>query len=266
MMKRVTAALARAGRWIDDLLFPDEVLCLCCESALGEDAQDGVCPACAQALDRLAAEQEAREREERGAWPDGIAYVHAAYVYDAQARTLVHQLKYRSVRAAALPLAGQMALLPAGEEEMIVPLPTDRRRRRKRGFNQATLLAQALCEEWGMPMCEALERTRHCAPQTGLSEAQRRENLSGCMAVRARSVDAIRGRRVLLIDDVYTTGATAAEAARALLDAGAKSVGVLTAARAGLGLRDEDVPFFIGNKQSLNGKNHGIPDKNHEDL
>lgn len=266
MIKRMTAAFARAGQWIDDLLFPEDVLCLCCESALADNAQAGICPACSQALERLAAEQEAREREESGACPDGIAYVHAAYVYDAQVRTLVHQLKYRCVRAAALPLAGQMALLPTGEEEMIVPVPTDKRRRRKRGFNQATLLAQALSKEWGMPMCEALERTRHCESQTGLSETQRRENLSGCMAVKARSVDVIRGRRVLLIDDVYTTGATAAEAARALLAAGARSVGMLAAARAGLGLRDEDVPFFIRNKQNLNGKNHGIPDKNHENL
>lgn len=261
MKKLWMTTLARAGRWIDDLLFPEDVLCLCCESALGEDARDGVCPACAQALDRLGAAQEAREQAmgegdnpAQCAPPAGVLYVHSAYPYEAQARTLIHRLKYRSVRAAVVPLAKPIALLPAGEEEIIVPVPTDERRRKKRGFNQATLLAEYVAGEWGMPVCDALTRTRSCAPQTGLSEAQRRENLAGCMTVKARSVDAVRGKRVLLIDDVYTTGATAAEAARALLAAGAKNVGMLTAARAGLGQTNEDVPFFIRPQTEINGQ------------
>ena len=234
----------RAAAWLDDLLFPPDVLCLCCERALGEDEADGVCSACAQALDALAAAQEAWEQTACCAPPEGIAYIHSAYAYDAQARALIRRLKYDSIRAASAPLAKGMTALPAGEEELLVPVPTDERRRRRRGFNQATLLAEYLGREWGMPVCEALERVRQCAPQTGLSEAQRRENLVGCMAVKARSVVQVRGRRVLLIDDVYTTGSTAAEAARALLAAGAESVGVLTAARAGLGNRNEDVPFL----------------------
>lgn len=230
---------------MDDLLFPQDVLCLCCERALGEDAEDGVCPACARALNALAAAQEAWEREARAVLPKGIAYVHSAFAYDAQARTLIRRLKYDSIRAAAVPLAGGMAILPADEEEILVPVPTDESRRRKRGFNQATLLAGHLAARWGMPMCEALTRVRRCAPQTGLNEKQRRENLVGCMTVSERSMPKIRGKRILLIDDVYTTGSTASEAARALLAAGAGSVGVLTAARAGLGKKNENVPFFM---------------------
>lgn len=230
---------------MDDLLFPQDVLCLCCERALGEDAEDGVCPACARALNALAAAQESWEREARAVLPKGIAYVHSAFAYDAQARTLIRRLKYDSIRAAAVPLAGGMAILPADEEEILVPVPTDESRRRKRGFNQATLLADQLAARWGMPMCEALTRVRRCAPQTGLNEKQRRENLVGCMTVSERSMPKIRGKRILLIDDVYTTGSTASEAARALLAAGAGSVGVLTAARAGLGKKNENVPFFM---------------------
>ena len=250
----IAGVLRRAGAWLDDLIFPQDVLCLCCESALGEDEEDGVCPACRRALDALAAAQEAWESAQHGAPPEGISYVHSAFAYDAQAKTLVRRLKYQSIRAAAAPLAKGMAILPAGEEEILVPVPTDERRRRKRGFNQATLIAQHLAGEWGMPACEALARVRRCAPQTGLNERQRRENLVGCMAVKAGSVDQIRGRRILLIDDVYTTGSTAAEAARALLAAGAKSVGVMTAARAGLGKKNEDVPFLAHDRRAYDAE------------
>lgn len=257
MKRKLIGLLGRAGAWLDDLLFPEKVLCLCCESALGEDEEDGVCPACMRALNALAAAQAAWEedaKEARDVLPEGVAYVHSAFSYDGQVRTLVHRLKYNSVRAAALPLAKEMAMLPTGEEEILVPVPTDERRRRMRGFNQATLLARHLGAQWGMPMCEALMRVRRCAPQTGLSEAQRRENLVGCMTVRERSVDCIRGKHVLLIDDVYTTGSTAAEAARALLAGGAKSVALLTAARAGIGNRNDDVPFLVRNKDVPFGK------------
>ena len=246
MIKRL---FSQAAAWLDDLIFPPGVRCLSCRRALDEDEADGLCLSCVRALDALAAAQEERERVEHGALPEGIAYVHSAFVYDAQARELVHRLKYQSIRAAAVPLAKGMAILPTGEEEILVPVPTDERRRRMRGFNQATLLAQTLSSAWGMPMCEALVRVRRCAPQTGLNEQQRRENLVGCMAVKARSVNTIRGRRILLIDDVYTTGSTAAEAARALLDAGARSVGVLTAARAGMEKKKEDIAFLTRHKQ-----------------
>lgn len=246
-MKRLCS---RAAAWLDDLIFPQHIRCLCCRRNLDEDEEDGVCPSCLRELDALAAAQEAWEQTRRGTLPEGIAYVHSAFAYDTQARELIHRLKYQSVRAAAVPLAKGMAILPAGEEEILVPVPTDERRRRARGFNQATLLAQELSRIWGMPMCEALVRVRRCAPQTGLNEQQRRENLVGCMAVKERSVSQIRGRSVLLIDDVYTTGSTASEAARALLAAGAKSVGALTAARAGTEKRSEDAAFLAPHKRS----------------
>lgn len=227
-MERIRRTAARIAQALDDLLFPEEVLCLCCERALGEDAEDGVCPACLRALERLCEQEEEIERQ--GACdppPPGVTFVHAAYVYEAQARTLIHQLKYRHVRAAAKPLAQAMSMLPSGEEELIVPVPTDRRRQRRRGYNQAALLAQGVGRALGMPVEEALVRTRRSTPQTGLSRAARERNLEGCMAAR----DTVRGRRVLLVDDVYTTGATVREAARALLAAGALSVGAFTAAR-----------------------------------
>jgi len=215
---------------LDDWLFPADVLCLCCDCALGEEVIDGLCPACARALEALAQKQEGREAEEERELPPGIVYVHAAYPYEGEVRRLVHLLKFSSVRAAAVPLARAMAYLPSGEEELLVPVPTDPARRKKRGYNQATLLAEHISKTLGMPMCEALARVRRSDPQTGLTLKERRRNLVGCM----KANDAVNGKRVLLIDDVYTSGSTAMEAARALYEAGCKSVGVFCAAQAGI--------------------------------
>ena len=206
-----------------DLLYPRDILCLCCDRAIAPDAQDGLCPACLEALEEL----EARQAEEEIAPAPGIVRVRAAYPYTAQARRLIICLKYEHVRDAAVPLARAMAMLPGGEADVLVPVPTTRRRLRERGYNQAQVLAELIGRETGMPVMDALERTDEHTEQVRLSGQSRRQNLKGVM----HADDSIRGLRVLLIDDVYRTGSTAEEAARALLDAGAVSVEVFTAAK-----------------------------------
>lgn len=241
MMEGFRKILAHMGIWIDDLLYPEAVACLCCDHALGADDQDCLCPDCRKALDQLARRQEACEAKEHLPLPEGISALHAAFVYEGPARRLVHLLKYESIRAAAVPLARQMAYLPSGEEEIIVPVPTDPRRERRRGFNQSTLLARHIAGELGMQMETALVRVESRHPQTGLSAGERMENLVGCM----KACDAVNGKRVLLIDDVVTTGATIREASRALQAAGAKSVCVFAAARAARNPDGEKDPFEL---------------------
>ena len=125
MKQTLIALLRRLGDALLDLLYPERAACLCCDRALGEDEQDGLCPACVRALERLELRQQERETQgEMEPLPPGIAYVHAAYPYTGQARTLILKLKFERLREAAEPLARAMATLPAGEEELLVPVPT----------------------------------------------------------------------------------------------------------------------------------------------
>ena len=228
MKQALQSLLRRVADALLNLLYPDRVRCLCCDRALGEDEQDGLCPDCVRTLERLELRQHQREQQgEREPLPPGVSYVHAAYPYTGQARSLILKLKFERQRAAAVPLACAMTTLPAGDEELLVPVPTTKRRLRERGFNQAQVLCALVAGDWGMPMEEALVREDDRAAQSSLGGQSRRENLEGCM----RALPSVAGRRVLLVDDVYTTGATAGEAARALLAAGALSVGVIAAAR-----------------------------------
>jgi ComF family protein len=112
----------------------------------------------------------------------------------------------------------------------LVPVPLHPRRRYERGFNQAELLAAALARRSGLALStDVLVRRKDTSPQAGLSSAARRRNVAGAFAVRRRPK--VAGRALVLVDDVTTTGATAAACARALRQAGAAEVRLITVAR-----------------------------------
>ncbi len=115
--------------------------------------------------------------------------------------------------------------------DLIVPLPLHRSRKRARGFNQAALLASSLARLVALPCVEvALARTRPTEPQVSLSDSERWRNVRN--AFQCLKPDLVAGKRVLLVDDVMTTGATIRSASLALLEAGARRVSLLTVARA----------------------------------
>jgi ComF family protein len=149
-------------------------------------------------------------------------------------RELVHDLKFRD-RHDARALFGRW-LKEAGREllagaEVTVPVPLARTRLLARRYNQAAILARELAHVSGLDYAPlALVRTRHTAPQVGLSRSERRRNVAGAFSVPERERPSIRGRNVLLVDDVITTGATANAAAGALKRAGARRVDVLALA------------------------------------
>ena len=154
----------------------------------------------------------------------------AAGPYDGVLRLLVHALKYGGRRSLAVPLgelvrqAGSDVLSDA---DYVVPVPLHPLRRWTRGFNQATDLAERV----GLPVVEALYRRRVTPPQTGLTRAERRRNMRSAFAVKRRwSRGDLDGRRLVVIDDVCTTGATIDACARALRQAGARQVSGLTVA------------------------------------
>ena len=226
-MKRLRVRVARFFAFLDELLFPERVRCLCCSAAIYEDAQDGICPDCQAALEAMTARMEALNASQELPLPPGVDYVSVAFPYEERARRLIWRLKFDRVQSAAAPLARAMSRLPGGEEEFIVPVPTTKRRLADRGFNHAALIAEHLGKTLGMPVVESLSREDDHGAQFRLSASARAKNLVGCM----RADEQVRGRRVLLVDDVYTTGSTVREAARALGEAGAAGVGVFVAAR-----------------------------------
>jgi len=155
------------------------------------------------------------------------AYCYGAY--EGTLRELIHLFKYSGMRGLAEPLGKLMAnALPRDHQfDMVMAVPLHWVKWWQRGFNQSALLAKFVARRRGIPLVKALRRSSATRAQAGLSNAQRRENVVGAFRARRR----VAGQRVLLIDDVMTTGATAASCARALKKAGARSVSLLTLAR-----------------------------------
>lgn len=172
----------------------------------------------------------------------GPRFDHAAAYgqYEDVLRGLIHLLKYQSVRPAARPLgrflAGTIHQMVSESDGgfLVVPVPLHRERRHSRGFNQSELIARVALRELRDPRLrfapKLLVRTRATESQTGYTREQRRTNLHGAFAVRDKV--RVKGRSILLVDDVLTTGATADECSRVLLRAGAQQVLVATVARA----------------------------------
>ena len=154
----------------------------------------------------------------------------APFAYEATARRLVVALKARGATRAAGFMAGQIASRapPSLLQGTLVPVPEHPARRRREGLNQAALLAQTLARTAGLPLARVLARRQGSTPQMGLARRARIANARDSVAVRRQPP----AGRLLLIDDVYTTGATLDACARALAGAGAHDVAAVTFARA----------------------------------
>lgn len=214
------AFLKALGRLLDDLIWPEGLLCLSCRRPSSGDL---LCPACQEELQRLHLEPDYTD--------DALAFFRAVWRHDGAARTLVLRLKHHNEVGAARILARGMAeavrhmTLPPETVLTWVPMPA--KRRRMRGIDHGYCLASALGEELQLPVRPLLRRTRATAAQARLDHQQRRMNLINAFAA-PEEIHA----PVLLVDDVYTTGATANVCTEALLAAGAPWVKVITATQA----------------------------------
>jgi ComF family protein len=164
----------------------------------------------------------------------GLRGFDAAYcfgAYEGVLRELIHLYKYGKIQTLARPLGDLLAAaLPRDQEwNVLVPVPLHWRRQWERGFNQSELLARSIARRTAIPVVNALRRTHATLTQAQLSNTNRRRNVTN--AFRCKPAAAVAGKRILLIDDVMTTGSTGAACALALKRAGALKVALLTVAR-----------------------------------
>lgn len=167
--------------------------------------------------------------------PPAYDRARSAIEYGDATRDFVLALKHQGRRDGLATFGGWMATAGAellSEADLIVPVPLHYVRLVRRGFNQSVWLAAATGRQSGVRVCpDALSRTRSTPSQAGLSADGRRRNVQGAFKVRWYRTGGVKGRRVLLVDDVLTTGATVEACARALKRSGAAAVDVLTLAR-----------------------------------
>ena len=192
-----------------------DYFCVCCRTPFLNDApldEFGRCGLC-----------------RRGVNGFDLAYSFGAY--EDELRKLIHLFKYQKIKTLAKPL-GELLVrsLPLDQNfDIVTAMPLHWLRQLERGFNQAELLAAPLAKRLNVPLMATLKRVRSTPNQAGLTNAKRRANVAGAFRVNSRFD--LSGKRVLLVDDVLTTGASAGAAAAVLKKAGAKHVTVLTLAR-----------------------------------
>lgn len=235
-----------------NLVFPDT--CRVCTAPLENISRIPICPKCLTAPPPLEAEHwcdrcrapflspwflvnglcDVCRDDASSSTIQGFDTAYSFGSYEGELRRMIQLYKYERIHTLATPL-GQFLIsgLPTHERfEWIVPIPLHWRRRWHRGFNQAELLARVVAKHSGVPLVSAMRRKQPTAAQAGLSDAQRRTNTEHAFSVATRHRAGLKGKHVLLIDDVLTTGATLSAASRVLRRAGARRITVLTVARA----------------------------------
>lgn len=240
-------AVALGAKLAELLAFPS--VCRRCGGLLEKPGQRILCPECLAAL----AACRAPYCPSCGRFFDGdgsphpcgaclrrtpaLSAVRSAARYDGAVKDVLLLFKYKGLRPLGRPLAAFLHTAletdnpPWRKADILVPVPLHRRRKRERGFNQAEVLAEALSRLTEIPVASrALRKTAPLRPQTSLRAEARRVNIRG--AYRVARPDAVKGKVVVLVDDVCTTGSTLGECARVLRRAGAADVRGVTVARA----------------------------------
>ena len=228
---------------LERLLLPAE--CLVCRSLLSEArAQDLVCLVCRSRMRTVRppwCERCGQPEPHFGPcrlcreWPAALQEVRSAMWLDGGARSVAHAMKYGGLPRIAVDLAAVMVRTIAAPDSAarLVPIPLGRGRLRRRGYNQSLVLARALAVHWRLPViAQLLIRTRDTATQTALTPGARLANVAGAFAVQRGVLRT--PHPLVLVDDVFTTGATLAEAARALGDAGFTTISAVTFGRASI--------------------------------
>ena len=197
------------------LLFPPK--CILCQKILSRQETD-LCHSCRENIPVF--------RRGKSKIPF-VAHWTALWYYKEDVKSSIHRFKFGARRNYADAYSRLLGLklqnTSCSDADIITWVPVSLRRRWKRGYDQASLIAQALSKELGIPCRRLLRKIRHTPPQSGIrNAAERRANVRG--AYRVTNVKELKGKTVLLIDDVVTTRATASECAKTLMVAGAEQV------------------------------------------
>ncbi len=223
---RVRWSVSRCASSVLDLLYP--LTCVGC----GVTGWGVWCPECDARVARLAPEQRCRSLAMDAAWENSMLVVASGAHYEPPLREAIHALKYDGTPDLAGPLTP--LLLDAWQSMsqtigILVPVPLHARRLRERGYNQSELLSRRLSARCGIPVeAGLLRRVRYTRQQAQLPGSERKHNVQGAFAAAPEA----QNKHIALVDDVFTSGSTLVECAKALLSAGAASVCALTLARA----------------------------------
>lgn len=236
------------GQYINaflDLIYPSKTICYMCSGGLEKDADYSLCHRCYKGLPFISDHRCIKCSTPLRMIEDGPTCeqcINSKYYFDraisvvkyeADIKTLIYKFKYSSHTYLATTLGLIMAhkLKEEGiEADIIIPVPLHKNREKERGFNQATLIGKYISKEVNIPLdTDILIRTKNTEVMHNLTRRERLENVKEAFKVSNKRV--IRNKDILLVDDIFTTGATVDACSKELVDSGARSVTVLTFAR-----------------------------------
>lgn len=226
----------RIFRLIWEIVFPENIYCIACGNPVKKGEVYSLCETCRERLiysqpenctrcGHFVKRREVNFCEHCGSRPPKYDRGAAAVVYNDGARKIVHDLKYAGkgylAKNAAQIMKGSIENL--GEHDIMIPVPMFEGKKKTRGFCQTTLISEALSELTGIPVIKGnLVRVKNTVPMSGLEPWERRDNVKDAFSVKDRN--GILNKKVLLVDDLLTTGSTAEECADVLKSAGAARV------------------------------------------
>lgn len=244
MMKRIKTAIEE----ILEYIYPSSIYCICCGKIIDRSRSYSLCDQCMEAINWATGKscgkcgkplEDTWHNELCSDCMKGDHHFDRGYTccqYGLYSRTIIFSYKYDNNNYIGSFLGQAMADrigLEDLEWQVTVPVPTEKEKERMRGFDHAYLLAKVVGELTGKRVCPALKRTKKTIAQRGLSPEMRRSNIEGSIKINGFLREDIKDKDILLIDDIYTTGATADECCRVLKEQGAKRVYLLTFAAGG---------------------------------
>lgn len=220
-----------------EVIFPH--ICLICGVKLSNSEQF-ICPDCVRDKFELA-NLEGKQVSSDTLLPEGIVLQHALWNFDKGGflQELLHSLKYYRLTGVGVDLGVALGnnvkknlFFKVTENSILIPVPLHSKKKKMRGYNQARYIAEGVQISTKIPIClkSAILRVKNTKTQTGFSLEKRRKNIDQAFEVRNKT--AIRGKECIIVDDVFTTGATAFELANTLMDSGAKKIMIITVAQA----------------------------------